>query len=87
MVFGFQSNLAKVLAIDVASYSSYEAVAQVFLTLGDINSTFEWLERGYNARSRHMIFLNTFSTWDPIRDDVRFQDLMHRLALTIPDGE
>jgi len=75
--------LDEILAIDVASYSSYEAVAEVFLTLGDINSTFEWLERGYNARSRHMIFLNTFSTWDPIRDDVRFQDLIRRLALPI----
>jgi len=79
--------LDEILAIDVSTYSSYEAVARVFVTLGDIKSTFEWLERGYNARSRGMTFLNVQSAWDPIRDDVRFQNLVRRLALTIPDGD
>ncbi len=73
--------LHEILAIDVSTYSSYDAVAQVFVTLGDTKSTFEWLERGYNARSRGMIFLHEQSAWDPIRDDVRFQDLMRRLAM------
>jgi Tfp pilus assembly protein PilF len=72
--------LDEILAIDVSTYSSYEAVARVFVILGDADSSFEWLERGYDARSRGMIFLTTHSTWDPIRDDPRFQDLMNRLA-------
>jgi tetratricopeptide (TPR) repeat protein len=75
--------LDEILAIDVSTYSSYEAVAQVFITLGDVNSTFVWLERGYNARSRGMIFLNLQTKWDPIRDDLRFQDLLQRMDLDL----
>ena len=79
--------LDEILAIDVTTHSSYYSVAYVFLTLGDINSTFEWLERGYDARLRGMMFLNVQSAWDPIRDDIRFQDLIRRLDLTTPDDD
>ena len=73
--------LDEILEKDPSTYSAYDDVAHVFVTLGDFESTFEWLERGYNARSRGMIFLNGQSSWDPIREDARFQDLMRRLAL------
>jgi TolB-like protein/DNA-binding winged helix-turn-helix (wHTH) protein/Tfp pilus assembly protein PilF len=73
--------LDEILDIDTSTYSSYEAVARILVTVGDFESTFLWLERGYDARSRGMIFLNGQSAWDPIRDDPRFQDLMQRLNL------
>jgi len=73
--------LDEILATDPATYASYEAVARVYVTLGDYESAFEWLERGYTARSRGMIFLHGQKSWDPIRDDSRFQDLMRRLNM------
>jgi len=73
--------LDEILATDPATYASYEEVARVYVTLGDFESAFEWLERGYAARSRGMIFLNGQHSWDPIRNDSRFQDLMGRLNM------
>ena len=73
--------LDDILAMDPATYASYEVVARVFVTLGDFESAFEWLERGYVARSRGMIFLREQSSWDPLRNDERFQDLMRRLNM------
>jgi len=79
--------LDEILEIDLSTHSAYDDVAHVFVTLGDFESTFEWLERGYDARSRGMIFLNGQNSWDPIRGDARFQDLMRRLALDTPEQE
>jgi serine/threonine-protein kinase len=73
--------LEEILATDPVTYASYEDVARVYVTLGDFESAFEWLERGYTARSRGMIFLNEQGSWDPIRNDERFQDLMRRLNM------
>jgi TolB-like protein/DNA-binding winged helix-turn-helix (wHTH) protein/Tfp pilus assembly protein PilF len=75
--------LDEILAMDPATYASYENVARVFVTLGDFESAFEWLERGYAARSRGMIFLNEQRSWDSVRDDERFQDLMRRLNMGV----
>ena len=76
--------LDEILAVDVSTYSSYEAVARLLVTLGDLEASFAWLERGYVARSRGMIFLRGQGAWDPIRNDVRFLDLMRRLGLDAP---
>jgi len=73
--------LDEILATDPSTYAAYEAVARVFVTLGDFESAFEWLERGYAARSRGMIFLHEQRSWDPVRNDERFQDLMGRLNM------
>jgi tetratricopeptide (TPR) repeat protein len=73
--------LEEILATDPVTYGSYEDVARVYVTLGDFESAFEWLERGYTARSRGMIFLNEQDSWDPIRNDERFQDLMRRMNM------
>ena len=78
--------LEEILATDPATYASYEDVARVYVTLGDFESAFEWLERGYTARSRGMIFLKGQHSWDPIRNDERFQDLMGRMNMGAVEG-
>lgn len=78
--------LEEILATDPVTYASYEDVARVYVTLGDFESAFEWLERGYTARSRGMIFLNEQDSWDPIRNDERFQDLMRRMNMGAVEG-
>jgi len=78
--------LDEILAADPSTYESYEEVARVFVTLGDFEAAFEWLERGYAARSRGMIFLNEQSSWDPVRNDSRFQDLMSRMHMNAVEG-
>jgi hypothetical protein len=39
----------------------------------------EWLERGYKERLWLMCVLKTEPTFDTLRDDPRFQDLLRRM--------
>lgn len=54
------------------------ASALVFAGLGDREETFAWLERAYNERDVHLIFLVADPKWDPYRDDPRFVSLVTR---------
>src|SRR5262249_4462424 len=62
-------------------YVSPELVAGVFAQLGDRDSAFEWLARAYDARSPALITIKLERRWDPLRGDVRFETLLHKLNL------
>jgi hypothetical protein len=46
--------------------------------LGDHDHALAWLERLYAARGARIRALKTHPTWDPLRADPRFQDLLRR---------
>lgn len=52
-----------------------------YLGLGDKEQAFVWLERGYQEQSALMQYLKVHPFFDPIRDDPRFKDLLHRVGL------
>ena len=52
------------------------AIALVHAGLGDRDATFDWLERAFQARDVHMLFLPADPKWDPFRDDARFTGLV-----------
>jgi TolB-like protein/DNA-binding winged helix-turn-helix (wHTH) protein/Flp pilus assembly protein TadD len=54
------------------------AIALVYAGLGDRESTFQWLEKGYESRDVHMVFLTIDPMWDDFRSDPRFQGLLER---------
>jgi DNA-binding winged helix-turn-helix (wHTH) protein/TolB-like protein/Tfp pilus assembly protein PilF len=54
------------------------AMALVYAGLGQRDSAFEWLERGYAALDVHLIFLLTDPKWDDFREDPRFRRLVER---------
>jgi hypothetical protein len=55
-------------------------VAQSYMLLGDNEQAFVWLDKAYNARSGlNVIKVNP--TWDSIRSDPRFGDLLRRMGL------
>jgi tetratricopeptide (TPR) repeat protein len=52
-----------------------------YIGLGDREQAFAALERAYRERSNILQFLKTHPLYDPLRDDSRFTDLLHRVGL------
>ena len=62
-------------------YMKYLDVATVQVRLGQFNDAFESLERAYTKHEPELVFLTMDSTWDNMRSDSRFQDLICRVGL------
>ncbi len=62
-------------------YVRLEEIAAIYVSLGEANQAFDWLERAYRNRSAGMIGLKTDTRWAPIRADPRFISLMKRVGL------
>jgi tetratricopeptide (TPR) repeat protein len=62
-------------------YIGPENIAAVYVALGDKDTAFAWLEKGYQARSAYMALLRSDRRWDPIRGDPRFAALVKKIGL------
>jgi TolB-like protein/Tfp pilus assembly protein PilF len=56
-------------------------IALVYTGLHDLNNAFLWLDKAYNERTEYLMYLPTDPLADPLRDDPRFAQLLHRLGL------
>ena len=54
------------------------AIALVHAGLGEPDAVFEWLDKAYDARDIHLIYLPVDPKWDPYRADARFTALLAR---------
>ena len=52
-----------------------------YLGLGDYDEVFIWLDRAYQEQSNIIQFLKVLPFFDPVRDDHRFIELVHRVGL------
>ena len=64
------------------SYVPPYNIAMIYAALGEKDHALDWLEKGYEARDVHMIFLKVDPKWDSFRTDSRFQDLLERMGFT-----
>ena len=64
----------------IGESASYQ-IAQVYAQRGDANSAMTWLERGFVIRDPGLVYLKSDSTFDPLRDDPRFQALLEKMHL------
>jgi len=55
--------------------------AMIYIGLGDKDQAIRWLENAYDERSSQITWLKVDPTWDPLRGDPRFQDLLRRMGL------
>jgi serine/threonine protein kinase len=53
--------------------------ARDYLRLGDKEHAMEWLEKAFREKSPDMQFLKVAQSWNPLRSDARFQDLLRRM--------
>jgi tetratricopeptide (TPR) repeat protein len=60
---------------------TYE-IALVHAGLKENDKALDWLERAYNDRSYHMIYIKIDPRLDPLRADPRFQQLLRRIGLS-----
>jgi TolB-like protein len=56
------------------------AIADLYSRISETEEAFAWLERAYRERDPMMIFLQTRPTFDPLRSDPRFDDLLRRIG-------
>jgi tetratricopeptide (TPR) repeat protein len=55
--------------------------AYVYAGLGDLDRSFEWLEKAYDERSGDLPFARAFPIGKDLEHDPRFSDLMRRIGL------
>jgi len=65
-------------AVSRERYVPPYALALVHAGLGDQDAVFEWLDRAYQARDVHLMFLTVDPKWDAYRGDPRFAALLAR---------
>jgi len=73
--------LDEIIGLRSGRFVPPEEIARVYSQLEDFDEAFHWLEMAYDVRSRGVIFLNVNSSWDPIRNDVRFQNIQQKMGL------
>jgi TolB-like protein len=56
-------------------------VARYFALAGEADSTFEWLERAFEARDPQILHMPLDPRYDSIRADPRYDDLLRRIGL------
>jgi TolB-like protein/Flp pilus assembly protein TadD len=62
-------------------YIPAAAFVNAYLGLGENDEAFTWLERAYQEQSNILQWLKVHPYFDPLRDDRRFKDLLHRVGL------
>jgi tetratricopeptide (TPR) repeat protein len=68
------------LEIDDATKQRFSVkMARIHAALGQIEEAFQWLERAYEEREIFFLHLEISPEFDPIRDDPRYTDLLHRM--------
>jgi serine/threonine-protein kinase len=63
-------------------YVSPVALAMIQVTLGEVDATFELLEKAYQDRRGWLAYLRIEPILDPLRTDPRFSRLLERMRLT-----
>jgi serine/threonine protein kinase len=72
-------------ARDRTSYVLPTDVAGLYMRAGDSAQALEWLEKGLEARDPNMPYVNVLPTYDTLRSDPRFQDLLRRMNLPVDE--
>jgi predicted Zn-dependent protease len=62
-------------------YVPAAAFIQAYAGLNDNDQTLAWLEQGYKEQSNLMQWIKVEPTFDPLRSDPRFVDLLRRVGL------
>jgi TolB-like protein/Tfp pilus assembly protein PilF len=73
--------LQELLNLSGRRYVAPELVATIYVSLGEKDQAFVWLDKSYEARSAYMPSLYGSAVFDSIRPDPRFTALMKKMKL------
>jgi serine/threonine protein kinase/tetratricopeptide (TPR) repeat protein len=71
--------IAQLERVAKRQYVSSYFIAIIYLGLGDLDQTFEWLEKAYEERSGFMAFIKVEPMLDALRGDPRFKTLAEKI--------
>jgi serine/threonine-protein kinase len=71
--------IAQLERVSKRQYVSSYFIAIIHMGLGDLDQTFEWLEKAYQERSGFMAFINVEPMLDALRGDSRFNALIEKI--------
>jgi TolB-like protein/DNA-binding winged helix-turn-helix (wHTH) protein/Flp pilus assembly protein TadD len=77
--------LRELKAISERKYVPPHYLALVYHGLGNETEALTWLERAYQERDVHMVFLGVDPKWDALRRDPRFLSIVKRMKLPTTD--
>ncbi|MDN5202273.1 hypothetical protein QQ008_12885 [Fulvivirgaceae bacterium BMA10] len=66
------------------SYVSSFDIARIYKGLGDKKRTYEWLNKALDERAAWLVWLNVNPSFDELRDDMEFKELLKNINLTNP---
>jgi TolB-like protein/DNA-binding winged helix-turn-helix (wHTH) protein/Flp pilus assembly protein TadD len=75
------SQLSRLQAAAKKRYIPTAYFAVISTGLGDSDGAITWLERGYQDRSEHLLYLGIEPLVDPLRGDSRFKRLLTKIGL------
>lgn len=55
------------------------AFARIHAALGDLDQAFGWMDRAVQQRDRYVVLMRASPSFDQMRDDPRFDDLIRRV--------
>jgi serine/threonine-protein kinase len=67
-----------------STYVPTAAFVNAYLGLGDNEQALAWLERAYLEQSNILQLIKVHPYFDPLREDPRFKDLVHKVGLDLP---
>ena len=73
--------LGKLKRLSERTYVPPYHIARIYAGLGEKEQAFEWLEKAYRERSLSVDFPKTDPALEPLRSDLRLQDLLRRIGL------
>jgi len=56
-------------------------LASAYVMEGERDQAFEWLERAISLGNENLPWFKSNPIWESVRDDARFQELMHRIEV------
>ncbi len=71
----------EVLQIAGQRFVSPYSIASYFAVANDLEPALQWLERAYAARDGAMVWIKVHPRLDPLRQELRFRDLLARMGL------
>jgi eukaryotic-like serine/threonine-protein kinase len=75
-----RQELAELKRLRDQEYVSAVLIAYVHAGLGEKDEALAWLEKGYEERAHHMLYLKVEPRWDALRNDPRFIEVLRRVG-------
>jgi len=76
-----QKRLSNIIEYSKQNFVSPISIARVYVGLGEKEEAFFWLEKGYSQNDAQLIYLKIDPTFDPLRSDPRYTQLLRKIGL------